>query len=567
MRSFKTIKSKVMKTFHKYRIFLALLAALSTMASSCSKSFSDRPPVDQITVDNFYQSNSQVQASTNILYSAPWFGYQTKVGWSITELYGGNGRTYSGDVINFGNFSVTSLNFEIQAAWDALFTEVAQANALINTLPTKVSPSVDTAVLHNALGEAHFWRAMAYFHLVRIFGPVPIIENYSTYINNYQVNSNLIPDVYKFITNDLKFAEANLTPMIRGAAYGAQGRVSSGSASAVLSKVYLYMQDYADAQAEAQKVINSGEFQLYGVGVAGKTFSDLFLTANNNNEESVVALQWSGGAPYGLGNATQAAWAYNGVITGLSDGYGQLGPSFSLFDEYDTANDKRFRATIMMPGSHYSSIDAATGGYTLPANASSQGTAMEPKKYVVGTPADNGGVGAAQSMGNNTYLMRYSEVYLILAEAIMAGAQTSTDPNALAAINTVRSRAGLSALTSIRRGYTTPNNALAYYAFSSSAPQTLYRDDILEERRREFALENDFWYDLARLDGYNVTTHPIAEMIISQQDRGTTGGTATSGRYANGFLTITDAEFYLPIPSTETSADPLLLQPPVAYHF
>ena len=215
----------------------------------------------------------------------------------------------------------------------------------------------------------------------------------------------------------------------------------------------------------------------------------------------------------------------------------------------------------------YSSIDAATGGYTLPATANSQGTAMEPKKYVVGTAADNGGLGAAQSMGNNTYLMRYSEVYLILAEAIMAGAQKSTDPQALAAINIVRNRAGLSSLDSIRRGYTTPNNALAFYAFAGNAPATLYRDDILEERRREFALENDFWYDLARLDGYNVTHHPIAELIISQQDRGTTGGTATSGRYGNGLLTITDAQFLLPIPATETSSDPLLLQPPVAYHF
>ncbi len=556
-----------MKTFHQYRNSIALLAALCTMASGCSKSFSDRPPVDQIAVDNFYQNNSQVQASTNVLYSVPWFGYQTKVGWSITELYGGNGRTYSGDVVNFGNFSVTNVNFEIQAAWNALFTEVAQANSLINTLPGKVSPSVDSAVLHNALGEAHFWRAMAYFHLVRIFGPVPIIEDYSKYILNYQVNTNPITDVYKFITNDLKFAEANLTHMIRSGSSVAQGRVSSGSASAVLAKVYLYMQDYADAQAEAQKVINSGEFKMYGVGVQGKTFSDLFLTANNNNEESVVALQWQGGAGYGFGNATQAAWAYNGQITGFSDGYGQMGPTFSLFDEYDTLHDTRFRATIMMPGSHYSSLDAAAGGYTLPATASSQGTSMEPKKYVVGTAADNGGVGGAQSMGNNTYLMRYSEVYLILAEAIMAGAKTSTDPNALAAINVVRGRAGLSSLDSIRRGYSTPNNALAFYAYPGGAPQTLYRDDILEERRREFALENDFWYDLARLDGYNVTTHPIAKTIILQQDRGTGGGTATSGRYGNGFLPIADNQFLLPIPATETTSDPLLLQPPQPYHF
>ncbi len=154
-----------MKTLNSCKISLALLAALCTMVSSCSKSFSNRPPVDAIAIDNFYQSDAQVQAATTVLYSAPWFGYQTKVGWSITELYGGNGRTYSGDVINFGNFSVTNLNFEIQAAWDALYTEVAQANALITTLPVKKSAAVDSATFLNAMGEAHFWRAMAYFHL------------------------------------------------------------------------------------------------------------------------------------------------------------------------------------------------------------------------------------------------------------------------------------------------------------------------------------------------------------------------------------------------------------------
>jgi hypothetical protein len=263
----------------------------------------------------------------------------------------------------------------------------------------------------------------------------------------------------------------------------------------------------------------------------------------------------------------QASFAYNSQITGTGDGYGEVAPTFSLFDEYDTAHDLRFRATIMMPGWHYPEILEASGGYTLPLTASSQGTAMQIKKYVVGTPADNGGVGAAQSTGNNTYMMRFAEVYLILAEAIMAGSPTSTDPEALNAINTVRGRAGLSPLTSIRRGYMTPNPTLNYYDNPAAPPANLYRDDILEERRRELAIEDDFWFDLQRIDGFNATTHPIAEMIIAQQDRGTTGASAISQRYANGFLTITDNEFLLPYPATETAADPLLLQPPVPYKF
>src|ERR1700749_4167995 len=142
------------------KTYYLLLAVLIFFAASCSKSFSDRPPVDAITIDNFYQTADQVKQSTNILYGAPWFGYNTKVGWSISELYGGNGRTYSGDVINFGNFTVTPDNFELLAAWNSLYTVVAQANALINTLPTKVNSSVPAAVVNNSLGEAHLFRAM-----------------------------------------------------------------------------------------------------------------------------------------------------------------------------------------------------------------------------------------------------------------------------------------------------------------------------------------------------------------------------------------------------------------------
>ncbi|MEP6927911.1 MAG: RagB/SusD family nutrient uptake outer membrane protein, partial [Ginsengibacter sp.] len=525
----------------KYKIYLLAMAVVTCITiAGCKKDFFNRPPDDAITLDNFYQTTDQVVASTNNLYSGPWFGWNGKAGWAITELSGGNGRTYSSDVVNFSNFSVTNSNFELGSAWNSLFIVVAQANGIINNLPAKVNPVIDKSIVNNALGEAHLFRALAYFHLVRVFGNVPIIENSLNFVDNYQVNTNPVTDIYKFITNDLKFAEANCKPMIRNGASVAQGHVSSGSASALLAKVYLYMQDYTNAQAEAEKVISSGEFKLYGADISGKTFNDLFLTANNNNEESIIQLQWAGNGGYGKGNSQQASFAYNGIITGTGDGYGVLAPSFDLIDAYD-AGDQRRKATIMLPGDHYPEINQAAGGYTLPADANSQGTHAQVKKYVVGTPADNGGVGAAQSAANNTYMMRYAEVYLIEAEAVMAGAQTSSDPVALAAINKIRERAGLGDLFTIRRGYTVANPA--YNATTNpNAPQMLYKDDILDERRREFAFENDYWFDLGRLDGFNSSTHPKAITIIKQQDRGTSDNSAPPVRYGNGYTTnITDA--------------------------
>jgi hypothetical protein len=554
-----------MKTYIKYLFSVAILLGITT--TGCKKSFFDRPPQSAITLDNFYQTADQVTSSTNDLYSAVWFGYQGKGGWSITELASGNGRTYSSDVINFGNFSVTDGNFELSAVWNSLYIVVAQSNALINNLPAKVPSSIDKVVVNNALGEAHFMRALAYFHLVRIFGNVPIIENSLDFVSNYQVNTNPVADVYKFIVRDLQFSETNLKSNIRTSAYASNARVSSGSASALLAKVYLYMRDYPNARAEAEKVISSGEFKMYGADIPGKTFSDLFLTINNNNEESICQLQWAGGASYGKGNPTQAAWAYSGTITGTGDGYGQLGPTFDLQDIYDPG-DARRKATIMLPGDHYAEINQATGGYTLPNDANSQGTHAQVKKYVVGTPADNGGIGGAQSAANNTYMMRYSDVYLIEAEAVMAGAKTSSDPAALSAINKVRNRAGLTSLTVINRPGFVPNpNYVSGSNVKGQHWPTIYKDDILDERRREFAFEDDFWFDLGRLDGFNVTTHPIAKQIIAQQDRGTSDSSIPPNRYGNGYLPITDAQFLFPYPATEVSADPLLKAPPVPYVF
>jgi len=539
-----------MKKHIKYILGAATVVITTT---GCKKEFFNRPPESATTVGNYYQTEAQVNASTNGLYGSPWFGWNNKAGWAITELASGNGRSWSSDVSAFGNFSVPNTNSEILAAWDSPFTVIAQSNGIINNLPATVPASVSKAAVNNALGEAHLMRAAAYFYLVRVFGPVPLIENPLDNVDNFQtIPVNPISDVYKFMVRDLQFAEANCYAGVATTGHG-----SSGSASALLAKVYLYMQDYANAQKEAEKVINSGEFTLL------PKFGDLFLTANNNNKESILAMQWIYNGGYDYGNSIQASWAFSSTITGTGDGYGTMGPTFDLQDAFkaEGGDTTRRHATIMLPGSYYAEINQAQGGYTLPLSASSQGTHAEPKKYVVGTPADNANKGNAQATANNTYIMRYADVLLIEAEAILGqGANpgvghgismtaSTSDANALKYFNMVRQRSGVPAVTS--------------FTYS----------DLLRERRLEFALEQDYWFDLCRIDGFAVTSHPIAIGIISKQDRGdSSGGSAAANyldyvRYGDAYLTPTDANFLFPIPVTETTADPNLLKAPVPYTF
>ena len=561
----------------KIKYFLGASLLVTIALVSCKKDFFNRPPENAITVGSYYQTADQVQSSTNILYAAPWFGFNGKAFLAISDLQSGNAICWAGtdgSFDAFGAFAAGNATQTVQSAWNSLYTVIAQANALINNLPGAAS-SVPSDVVNGALGEAHLMRAAAYFYLVRLFGNVPIITDPVPFVNTFStVHTNPVNDVYKFIARDLQFAEANCRPGV-----ASSGHVSSGSASGLLAKVYLYQQKYDSAKIEAEKVINSGEFGLVGLDAPG-SYVQMFELTGNNCKESMIALQWTSNGGYGFGNQHQSVISPNTDITGTGDGWGELGPSLDLQKAFADAGDViRRHGTIMTSGDFYPELHKKTGGYYIGRNdttvggklykaVNAQGTGAGMKKYVVGTPDDNNGLSAFQATSNNTYLLRYADMYLIAAEAILgkaAGVQpgagipltaSTTDATALSYLNKVRQRAGLPALTSFTY------------------------QQLLNERRLEFAIEGDYWYDLQRIDGYqpDVNTgnskkyghHPVAINIINAQDRRTVS-INSSGQitgYGSGrSFTLDDSKFLLPYPATETAADPALLETPVPFQF
>jgi hypothetical protein len=540
----------MMKKHIKYLIGMS--AVLGVFSAGCNKGFFNRPPEAGVVATTFYQTASQLNSSTDGLYGAPWFGWNNKVGWAITEMSGGNGISYSSDVSAFESFAVPNDNPELLAAWDSPFSVVAQCNGLINNITANTPASAPATAKNNALGEAHLMRGVAYFYLVRTFGNVPLIENPLNDINNFQtIPTNPVSDVYKFIVRDLLFAEANCYTNTASSGHG-----DSGSASAMLAKVYLYMQDYTDARKEAEKVINSGEFSLL------PNFEDVFTINHNNSKESILAMQWISTGGYDFGNSIQASWAFSSSIDQTTDGYGELGPSIDLQNAFaaEGGDTTRRHGTYMIHGSNYPELTEGgllPNGYVFPASGSAQGTDAACKKYVVGAAGDPDNLGkvAAQAAGINTYIIRYADVLLIDAEAIMGqtlGTQpgggidttaTCTDPTAIADIDQVRARVGVPAL----RG-------------------TFTYKQLLLERRCEFALEQDYWFDLGRIDGYNVTHHPVATNIIDNQQRGTYSNDVPPVVYSAHYP-VTDANFVFPVPVIEATADPNLLKTPVPYVF
>ena len=532
---------KSLKIYNLRKITIAIFA-LGAMAS-CSNDFTDRPSEDSISASNYYKNDEQVRVATDGLYYKTWFQFNNKFFYAISEVGSGNMYTNSSDVNAMRSFSITSSDAEMFSGWQSLWANVAQANYLINNLQRVADPSVSQSVINNALGEAYFMRATAYFYLVRLWGPVPIIVNNLDHVTNPQLNTNRVEDVYELVTRDYTQAISLLNSKVRGSSYADNAKVSKGSAKAMLAKVYLYLKDYTKARQLSEEVINSGEFKLLGgtsqYSIQSKSFGDLFKYANNNNEESVFALQWKTDANYGSGNNCNTQFGIsNGTISTSNATYGGVfGPSQDILNLY-SIGDARRNETIMFPGNVYSDMKIKNGttfqvGFTVPAadQIGGQGAGAAIKKYCIGIASDDTGrVDGWGMMANSTYIMRYAELLLIHAEAVLAGGGSTSDAVALKSLNAVRNRAGLASVTS--------------FTF----------DDLFKERRRELAFEGDFWFDLRRLPSAQ------ALALLSSQNRGDLwSGVKNYSADVNDLL--------LPYPDNEVAKNPKLLEAPVDYQF
>jgi starch-binding outer membrane protein, SusD/RagB family len=513
---------------------LGMALAVSTMVA-CKKSFFNGTPIGQYTVDNYFKSDAEVQAVTAALYGAPWFNFNCTYSMSIGDVYSGNS---TGDanaaMIQYQNMNVTQSNEYLYKGWASLYSVVGQVNAIMNNLTNNPNTgSLSASAINTAMGECYFMRAAAYFYLVRNYGAVPIVDEKADFAKNYQLPRHIASDVYKFIINDLKQAETKLPN--KGAT---PGRVSAGAAKALLAKVYLTIDDFDNAKAKAWEIISNES--TYGYGLMDN-FADLFYTRNNNNKESVWALQWTASnadGAYGTGNVTQAYCAAYGMeLTGGTDGWGSFKPSIDLQRD-SIAGDLRRKPTYMRANDYYSELLQAKGGFTYPSCKSRTGANV--KKYVVGNFEDNAATGGVYSMstGINTYMIRYPDVLLTYVEAVIGSGTSTSDATAIAQFLRVRTRAGL----------------------GSIPVSTITTDDLLRERRLEFAFEGQYWYDILRL--------PQAQALLklSNTERGLFESWCGTGTVVSNKINVTANMLLFPIPQSEIDVDPKLAETPVAYY-
>jgi len=530
-----------MKSIHKIIVILLCAAAIV----GCKKSFLDRPSNSQINSNNFYKTTSDVRLATASLYGGGhWWSWSNESWIPLGDVLSGTASfPYNGDLVQLFTRTITAQNGLVTRGWNGLYNAVAQCNTVITAIQEQADPSISEADKNAAIAEAKFIRAMAYYNLAIYWGAVPIIEDNRKLIKDPLLNRNIVSDVYKFVTKDLKYATQYLPKT------DTKGRVTTWSAQGMLGKVYLTMAGVGKSGGvRDQALLDSAKKYAGNVCINSglklfPSYYDLFKVQNNDNPESLFALQWAGGVGYGTGNALQQLFAPDNIITPQKQGgWMALAPSYDLYRMYSAKDTVRRKATIMLNGDFYPELNAAGGGYTA------KGTGL--KKHMVGTEKDNNlPTMDSWSSPEHNAMLRLADVYLVYAEAILGNNSTTSDADAIKYFNAVRARAGVDIVAVI-----TP--AL-----------------LRTERRIELAFEGQYWPDLVRYSYYDPTN---AVKFLNDQD-------ATHGRIRFTYdpvtkiatrdtiappltLPATIASFTLPIPSSELTTAPKLAEPPVPYY-
>ena len=363
------------------------------------------------------------------------------------------------------NFKYVKDHWSATTYWNQHYTLIGLANTALQIADSL--KLVDPASQVN-IGEAKFFRAMAYFDMVRTFGQVPKIDFRVYNPSQARKAKSSEAEIYALIDTDLQAAIAALPPTwSTGSSNRFPGRLTTFAAKALRAKTLLYRQRWGEALGLCNEVIGSGRYSL--ASDYFKTFTD----EGENNSESIFEIQSDEGLQYG--NTVPFGWT--GICQGVRGsaewdlGWGWNTPTANLVNAY-ASGDKRRDGTILFSGQ-----SDGVYGKTVPAFPSVVPRAYWNKK-VYPNPATQVAKGNRQAGWYNHKVLRYADVLLMAAEAANEVGGASNQTLAVSLVNQIRTRAGLGNIT-----------------FSNQAAM---RTAIQNERRFEMALDGERFFDLVR---------------------------------------------------------------------
>src|SRR5229473_4418562 len=305
---------------------LGVLAAL-VLVTSC-ESFLDPSPTDVLTPENFYRTSSDAVAATNAVYESAkwsyWLGF-----WYISDIATDDimaGPRFGSDGHRMSDYIFDATEWPMGDMWGSAYWIINRANAVLDRVP---GITMDPTLRDRLLNEARFLRANAYFNLVRSFGDVPLLEHEVKSLDALRVSRAPAADVYALIVSDLQQAAAGLPASYSS---GDVGRVTNGAARAMLAKVYLTRQDWANAAQTAGQLIATGRYTLLA------NWKDCFKIATKvTNSESIFEINYDGLLDPGAGSVHTLFSLPSGFPGGDAYGLMTVAPSLArLFAASDT---------------------------------------------------------------------------------------------------------------------------------------------------------------------------------------------------------------------------------------
>jgi len=324
---------------------------------------------------------------------------------------GGGLEIPRGEVLD-GTLNAT--NYVMNQVWSGCYQLIHRVNAIIE----KGAEVEHSDIRDMRLGEARFLRAFAYFELVSMWGEVPLYTEVNRFLDDTQPRTSE-DEIYAAIIADLNQAQMDL-PYIKDIGDSDLGRASKEAAQTLLGRVYMFMNDYAKAKTELDKVISSPS----NLRLVDDFFSN-FTEEGEFNDESIFEVgfseigdnNWDNNGANGLGNERSVhSQEYSAV------GWRNIIPSEKLLDEYersskgDTKEDPRLHMSFLFVGDPINNgtetlKDSDVSGLT--STFDGEEIKISWRKYSI---LYKEGPNGYRNTGINMRLMRFAEVVLMLAE-------------------------------------------------------------------------------------------------------------------------------------------------------